>query len=226
MRLEQLEFLIAVADNKSITRAAASLFVAQPTLSSSINSLEKELGFAIFCRSQKGVTLTSAGEEVYREAQQIISAVRKWDRFSEKQSAPIYDISIAYTAAANGFLNKIVDETTAMYPNYRLFFNEFSSKQILQELVAGKCQIGICGATPAREEVYRKDVAKFGWKMDLMCEDIFHIMISSQNPLSRKDVLGKEELENIPLAMMPQPLETVAQAYFKLFFSKRISLLS
>ncbi|MCQ4864395.1 LysR family transcriptional regulator [Pseudoflavonifractor phocaeensis] len=220
MRLEQLEFLIAVADSRSITRAAANLFITQPTLSGSMNNLEKELGFAIFRRSQKGVSLTPAGEEVYREAKEILSTVRGWERFSCSQEPLAGTLTIAYTAATSGFLNRIIEGTTHLYPDLHLFFYEFMARSIFQELEEGKCQLGISGIIPAREETYRRDAAKFGWTLDFLCEDAFHIMVSTQNPLSRKDMLDKADLEDLPLAMLPKPYETVSQAYFKPFFPR------
>lgn len=218
MRIEQLKFLVAVADCRSITRAAANLFISQPTLSNSMNSLEKELGFAIFHRSQKGVTLTGAGEEVYREAKQILAAVQKWDRFSERGEAPTNDIKIAYSSATTGFLNPISSRVLEHYPGFRLFFHAVPARVMFQALSEEEYQLGLSAIMPAREAAYRSDAVKYGWKMDLLCEDAFHIMISAKNSLSKKEFLEREDLLNIPLAMMPQPHETIAQAYFKLFF--------
>lgn len=220
MRIEQLKFLVAVADYKSITRAAENLFITQPTLSSSINHLEKELGFAIFHRSQKGVTLTSAGEEVYREAKQILASIQKWDRFSENRKAPTNDIAIAYSTAAAGFLNRIADHVLEQNPAFRLSFHEIHARMLFQALATDQYQLGLSGIMPAREAVYRSDAVKYGWKIELLCEDVFHIMISVRNPLSKKEFLEREDLRDIPLAMMPQPYETIAQAYFKLFFPR------
>ncbi|SNT35048.1 DNA-binding transcriptional regulator, LysR family [Streptosporangium subroseum] len=62
LRIHQLECFIAVAEHGHVTRAAQSLFVTQPALSSQIRALEAELGVALFSRHAKGVDLTPAGE--------------------------------------------------------------------------------------------------------------------------------------------------------------------
>ena len=64
MTLQQLRFLIAVAENGSINAAAQNLYTAQSNISSAIKSLEGELGISIFTRSSRGVMLTSDGTEL------------------------------------------------------------------------------------------------------------------------------------------------------------------
>ena len=62
MELRQLRYVIAVADHRHFTRAAASVPVAQPALSHQVRLLEQELGIELFERSRSGVRLTEAGE--------------------------------------------------------------------------------------------------------------------------------------------------------------------
>ena len=64
--LRQIRYFLTVADHGYLTAAAGQLFVAQPALSRQIAQLEDELGFALFERNPRGVTLTAAGK-LYRE---------------------------------------------------------------------------------------------------------------------------------------------------------------
>ena len=66
MNTRHAQLVLAVAREGSFTAAAKSLFIAQPTLSDAISSLEKELGVALFCRDRRSVKLTSNGSEFYR----------------------------------------------------------------------------------------------------------------------------------------------------------------
>ena len=61
MRLEQLKYLIEVANCKSINKAAQNLYITQPALSIAINSLEEELQYPLLKRTKKGVLLTEDG---------------------------------------------------------------------------------------------------------------------------------------------------------------------
>lgn len=71
MRLEQLQYLIAIATHKSINSAADFLYITQQSLNNSMTSLEKELGFKVLERTNRGVKLTEQGKVVYTTALQI-----------------------------------------------------------------------------------------------------------------------------------------------------------
>lgn len=68
MNWNQLQYVIAIAEEKSITKAARKLFISQPSLSLSIQSLEKETGVALFARNHGEITLTYAGTLFYEWA--------------------------------------------------------------------------------------------------------------------------------------------------------------
>ena len=62
MTLQQIKYIVAVADTNSMNEAAKRLFISQPTLSSAIKDLEAEININIFTRTNKGVLLTAEGK--------------------------------------------------------------------------------------------------------------------------------------------------------------------
>ena len=72
MTLQQLTYLVTVADCGNITEAAEKLFVSQPSLSTAISNLEKEMGIKAFVRSNKGVAATREGEELLSFARMLL----------------------------------------------------------------------------------------------------------------------------------------------------------
>jgi DNA-binding transcriptional LysR family regulator len=74
VELRQLEYFVAVAEERHFTRAAQRLQVAQSGLSASIRTLERELGAAVFLRSTRSVELTPAGQALLVEARRALSA--------------------------------------------------------------------------------------------------------------------------------------------------------
>src|SRR5690348_5802124 len=72
MELRQVEYVVAVVDHGGFTRAAAALHVTQPSLSSGVATLERELGVALFHRLGRRVTLTSAGEAFLAPARRLL----------------------------------------------------------------------------------------------------------------------------------------------------------
>ena len=73
MTLQQMRYAIAIAECGSLNKAAETLYIAQPSLSLSMQELERELGITIFNRSGRGVTLTQDGAEFLLYARQIYS---------------------------------------------------------------------------------------------------------------------------------------------------------
>ena len=72
MRVQQLKYILKVAEVGSITEAAKLLFISQPSMSNSIKETEKEAGITIFLRSRTGITLTKDGAEFLGYARQVI----------------------------------------------------------------------------------------------------------------------------------------------------------
>ena len=71
MNFKQLEYFVAVAEAKSISKAARKLHVAQPPISRQIAMLEDELKVCLFLRTNKGVELTEAGRSLYQQSQHM-----------------------------------------------------------------------------------------------------------------------------------------------------------
>lgn len=75
MSLTQLRYFVAVAEEGTVTRAAARCFVSQPPMSRQLRALEDELSVKLFERSAKGMTLSEAGERMLEQARRILSLV-------------------------------------------------------------------------------------------------------------------------------------------------------
>jgi LysR family hydrogen peroxide-inducible transcriptional activator len=76
MELHQLEYLLAVAEEGSVTRAAEKLMLAQPSLSQQLRKLEREVGQPLFDRLPRGVVLTEAGRRLVEDARRILASVQ------------------------------------------------------------------------------------------------------------------------------------------------------
>ena len=73
MTITQLKYVLAVAEHQNFTKAAAHVFVTQPTLSMQIQKLEEELSILIFDRSKKPIELTEVGEKIVNQARNIVN---------------------------------------------------------------------------------------------------------------------------------------------------------
>lgn len=77
MTLQQINYLLTIAESRSMNKAAEKLYIAQPTLTGAVRDVEKEFGISVFHRTHKGVTPTIEGEEFLRRIKKCISNTRK-----------------------------------------------------------------------------------------------------------------------------------------------------
>ena len=110
MTLQQLTYLVTVADCGNITEAAEKLFISQPSLSAAIHNLEKEMGVTAFTRSNKGVTVTREGEELLSFARMLLEqADNMKEHFGNgERRTPKFSVSCQhYSFAVNAFVDLI-----------------------------------------------------------------------------------------------------------------------
>lgn len=113
LRLEQLRFVVDVADSRSIRMAADELYVTPQNISKSIHQLEEELQTIIFNRTKYGMFLTADGQLVYDTAQDILQ------RVSFLQNAFLTIDAAAEQAEIKGIL-KIISDASLNLSTYRL----------------------------------------------------------------------------------------------------------
>jgi len=147
MDLRQLQYLVAVADEGGFRPAARRLLIAQPPLSVAIQRLEHELGVSLLVRSTRGVTPTSAGEEMVTRAREILSRVddarRSFkDRKGHEQSTLRVGV-IAGPLSAGELTTPIFDAVRSALPNSRIATQELSFADQIAPILDGTVDVAI-----------------------------------------------------------------------------------
>ena len=110
MTLNQLKYVIEISKQNSINEAAKSLFISQPSLTAALKSLEQEVGFDIFTRTNSGIKLTVKGEEFLGYAKSVVEQYDILDAkyISKSNIKRTFHVSMQhYTFALNAFINVI-----------------------------------------------------------------------------------------------------------------------
>lgn len=118
MTLQQLRYLIAVAEKGSITEAAKSLFISQPSLSTAIKEVEQNIGFRVFNRHRTGVTLTAKGMEFLGYARQVVQQMDALEsKYGDAQETRRrFCVSTQhYTFTANAFVELVKEQDREQY---------------------------------------------------------------------------------------------------------------
>ncbi|GGK93612.1 LysR family transcriptional regulator [Sphaerisporangium melleum] len=95
MNLQQLRYVVATAEHRTMTDAARSLYIAQPALSRAIRDLERELGMTLFARSGRGVVVTAQGRRVVKLAREALDAVHEIEALASHSPAGTGELRVA-----------------------------------------------------------------------------------------------------------------------------------
>lgn len=143
MTLQQLRYVITISETGSFNKASELLYISQPSLTSSVKELEKELGIVIFHRSGKGVTLTNDGIEFVTYARQVYY---QYEVLMERYGATgnhkkKFGISTQhYSFAVKAFVEMVKNFDME---EYEFAIRETKTKEIIEDVSTSKSEIGI-----------------------------------------------------------------------------------
>lgn len=204
MTLQQLKYAVTAADKGTMSEAANSLFIAQPSLTNSIKELENELGITIFHRTNKGIIISNEGNEFLGYARQVLQQMNMLeekyiDNGSHKQ---IFSVSTQhYSFAVSAFVDLI---RTFGNRNYDFTLRETETYEIIEDVSSFRSEVGILYLSNENESVISRIIEKNGLKFDELFTARPHIFISSHHPLACREVILPDELKGYPFLSFEQ----------------------
>lgn len=198
MTLTQLKYVVEVAETGTISKAAENLFISQPSLTAAIKELEAEYGITIFTRTNKGVTLTAAGEEFLGYARQVISQTRLMEAryFGTAPVRHQFCVSTQhYSFAVEAFVSLLREYGGE---EYDFCIRETQTYEIIEDVAKLKSEVGVLYLNQFNENVLRKLFQEH----DLTFTRLFmakpHVFVGRENPLAKKEVVRLEDLAPYP----------------------------
>ena len=204
MKLQQLRYVVKVAECGSITEASRRLFVSQPSITASIRDLENEMGVHIFERTNKGVIVSEEGETFLGYARQVLDQADllegKYKGTSEQ--VPHFSVSCQhYSFAVNAFVDVIREFDAARY-DYTL--REEQTHEIIEDVAHMKSELGILYLSEHNREVIERMLAA----NELVFEGLFcaapHVFVCADHPLADRASVTLEDLEDYPFLSYEQ----------------------
>ena len=162
MTLQQLQYLVALAESNSINQAAQNLFVSQSGISKAIKQLESELGFPLLERSSRGITFTSRGTEFLHDAYSLIKQFHTMqDHYL--QTEPQGMITMSITSRYYIFVAKAVAKMANLLKehNYFIRLQEGKVSDIIQDVAARRSQLGFISASIWNSTVFAATSSMF-----------------------------------------------------------------
>ena len=198
MTLQQLKYIIAIAECSSITSAAQKLLVAQPSLSKSVSELEKEMGITIFCRNNRGVYLSDEGSKFLSYARQVVEQAELLEQQYKKKETirRVFSISAQHNAFVVNALVALVKEYGEN--KYEFTLRESRTHDIIEDVRTSRSELGVLFLSIFNREV----VLRILHNADLKFSSLFtakpHVFVSRDNPLSHKKKVTLDDLKVFP----------------------------
>lgn len=145
MNIRDLQYLVAVYDLGSFSKAAEACFVSQPTLSGQLKKLEDDLGLPLMERSTRRVLFTAVGERVVIQARQVLAGVEQIKAIARDGGDPLAgDFHLGLIPTIGPFLlPSIVSQINTQFPRLKLFLHELKTEVLVERLLNGKLDAGI-----------------------------------------------------------------------------------
>ena len=187
MTLTELKYIVAVAREKHFGRAAEACFISQPTLSVAVKKLEDELDVKIFERGANEVSATPLGEQIVRQAQQVIeqaAAIREIAKRGKDPVSGALRLGIIYTIGPY-LLPDLVRAAIERVPQMPLMLQENFTARLLEMLRTGELDCAIM-AEPFPDT---------GLAVAPLYDEPFMVAVPTAHALARRKSITTEELK-------------------------------
>ncbi|MDO4167670.1 MAG: LysR family transcriptional regulator, partial [Eubacteriales bacterium] len=204
MTLTQLKYIIEVTNSTSMNESARKLYISQPSLSSSIKELEKEIGIELFIRSNRGVQVTPEGKEFLGYARQIVEQYELVENryIRKEETKKKFSVSMQhYTFAVNAFV-----ELVKQYgmEDYDFAVYETKTSEVIQNVKNFRSEIGILYLNDFNRDVLTKIFTENNLEFHALFDCHVYAYLWKGHPLAAKQRVTLEELTEYPCLAFDQ----------------------
>lgn len=202
MRLEQLEYLISVADNHSMHIASNHLHVSQQNISKAIKQLENELGVELFSRSNRGAALTADGRKVYNHAMAImehIIALNHEFNATSHQLDLMGEMVLYLSSGLSVFIDGLIKYLYNAYPLLKLRIIERDTFELLDEITKSQPEI-LCLQMPI-ENLSHDPFLRNHYHLYMLHNEPLQIIMSKNSAYANHKAISLKTLSALPLVI-------------------------
>lgn len=204
MTLTELNYLITIAETKSLNKAAEQLYVSQPSLTNAIKELEKELGITLFYRSGRGVTLTNDGTEfllyakqIYGQYESVLEKYGKGGSYKKKFGVSTQHYSFAVKAFVD--MAKEFDMS-----KYEFALRETKTMEVISDVNTMKSEIGILYLSDFNRKAIEKLLKSYDLEFHHLVDCQAYVYIWKDHPLAKEASISFAQLNGYPCLSFEQ----------------------
>ena len=204
MTLNQLNYIITIAESGSINKAAEQLYLSQPSLTGAVQDLERELGITLFHRSGRGVTLTGDGAEFLLYAKQLYgqyeSILEKYGKNGSLKKK--FGVSTQhYSFAVKAFVEMAKEFDMS---KYELAIRETRTAEVIRDVSTMKSEIGVLYLCDFNRKSLEKMLRTAGLEFHHLIECQAYVYLWKEHPLAKEESISFRQLEEYPCLAFEQ----------------------
>ena len=204
MTFTQLNYLITISETKSFNKAAEQLYVSQPSLTSAMKELEKELGIVLFYRSGRGVTLTNDGiefllyaKQIYGQYESVLEKYGKGEGYKKK-----FGVSTQhYSFAVKAFVDMAREFDMS---KYEFAIRETKTGEVIHDVSTMKSEIGVLYLCDFNRKSLEKLLRSASLEFHHLIECQAYVYIWKGHPLANEKSISFRQLEDYPCLSFEQ----------------------
>lgn len=204
MTLQQLKYVITVAETGTITEAANKLFISQPSLTNAIHELEKEMRIVIFDRTNRGIHVSKEGYDFLGYARQVLEQATILEEKYKSASGGKKKFCVStqhYSFAVNAFVDLIKEYGQE---EYDFSLRETQTYEIIEDVAKMRSELGILFLNDFNRKVIEKILKSHQLEFHPLFHAKPHVFISKKHPLADKKIITNEELQMYPYLSFEQ----------------------
>lgn len=204
MTLQQLKYVIYIAETNSLSKASKLAFISQPSMSTSLKEIEKEIGVQLFIRNNKGIIITAEGIEFLAYAKQVVlqySLIE--DKYINKyKSKKRFAVSTQhYSFAVRAFINMASNFDMA---EYELAIRETKTHEVIDDVRFLRSELGILYVNDFNRDIFNKIFNEYNLEFYTLRLCDVYVYMWKGNPLANETILNLEQLEIYPCMSFEQ----------------------
>lgn len=199
MEFRVLQYFLAIAKEETISGAAESLHITQPTLSRQMKELEEQLGKQLFIRGNRKINLTEEGILLRQRAEEIISLVEKTESEIMHSDTTISGDIYIGSGETEGIriLAKVIDTCHKEYPKIKFHLYSGNSQDVIEKIENGLIDFGVL-IEPA-------DISKYDF-IKLPVKDSWGVLMRKDSPIASLKSITADTLKKLPLICSNQEI--------------------
>lgn len=204
MTLQQIHYLITIAETGSLNKASELLYISQPSLTGAVKELERELGFTIFNRTGRGVTLTENGIDLVAHARQVWAQYETLQDHFQSSGSRKHRFGVStqhYSFAVQAFVSLVKAYDTS---RYEFAIRETRTQEVISDVTSLRSEIGVLYLSDFNRAALGKLFRTGDLTFTPLCHCNAYVYLWRGHPLASCEAITFDQLTDYPCLSFEQ----------------------